>query len=377
MPLTAKQQNAIRIAPKSDRDRLRALFSAQAARSPNLPLPVGLQPQRTKAQARLPPVPRAATAKPQRVPRPRASLGYVFDGFDHRHLPHDESTAAYATTNFVSTHDFSSSPTVDKIIVIAPRHYNAAEGLYLSNLTDIIAEEFDAGQTHNAIAATAIVRSPLLSTPEYTASVAYTTVRGRVHNMSAEIECLGTSTGLVPPGSVYFGSVPYVEGSSNAGLGTKTLKETWANDSISVGYLKSFSAAGLVQRPVRVHANVAENVTYKMWNDLVVPSTSINLSTLRVCNAMEPIILFVPKAGESTTVVNYRLRIGHQWCSRWPNNPTMRATQVLHQPCSNSLWSEATSFMRNIGSTVASSAAAPIGAAMGRRAVEYGAEAFV
>jgi len=298
---------------------------------------------------------------------------YALDGFDPRHLPTDESTSAYATTNFVTTYEFVSSPTVDKIILIAPRNYNAAEGLGLTNLTDIIALEFDAADAQNAAVAVGSARSPILSTPDFAAGVTYTSVRGRMHNLSAQIECMGTSDGLVPPGSVWFGSVPYVEATSNSGLGTKTLKEAWANDSISVGYLKSHSASALVQRPVRVHANVAESVLFKQWNDLVVPSTAIALGTLRLHNALEPIMLYVPRAGSGTTVVNYRLSIGHQWCSRWPNDPTVRATQQVHPPSAPGVWAEASSMLREAGGIFANAAALPMGTALGRRiASEYG-----
>jgi len=303
----------------------------------------------------------------------RRNLSFALDGFDARHMPTDESTSAYATTNFVTPYEFASSPTVDKIILIAPRNYNAAEGLGLTNITDILAMEFDAAQLQNTTTAVGYIRSPIIKAPEFAATIGYTSTRGRLHNLSAQIECLGTSTGLVPPGSVWFGSVPYVESTQYSGQGTKTLKEVWADDSISVGYLKSYSAAGLVQKPVRVHANVSETVLYKQWNDFVVPSVTVGLSTLRLHNALEPILLYVPRAGDTTTVVNYRLSLGQQWCSRWPNDPTIRATQQVHPPTSPSLWSEATSMLREVGGTFANAAALPMGSALGRRiASEYG-----
>jgi hypothetical protein len=264
-------------------------------------------------------------------------------------------------------YEFESSPTVDKIILVGPRNYNTAEGLSLANVTDVIALEYDASIAINALVATGSARSPILSTPEFGSAATYTSVRGRLHNLSAQIECLGTSTGLVPPGSVYIGTVPFIEGTSQYGPGTKSLKEAWAMDSIAVGYLKSHSAAGLVSKPVRVHSNIAETVAYKTWKDFVVPPTTFNLATLRVCNSIEPIVLYIPKAGSATTTVQYRLSLGQQWCSRWPNDPAMRATQVIHPPTSNAVWSEATSFLRSVGGSFAAAAAEPLGAAFGGR----------
>jgi len=366
--LTAKQTAAINRAPKSDRARLNALFVAQSGKS-RQPLPVGLQPTRPKPStaSRTPP------KRPQRVPRSRLNALAAFDGFNHYHLPTDESTSAYATTNFVTTYDFATSNDVDKIIVVAPRHYSTLEGNSITNLTDILALEYDASISHTALAILGSARSPILRTPTIVTDMAYTAVRGRIHNLSAEVECLGTSIGLIPPGSIYVGNVPYIEGAANSGLGTKTLKETWAEDSIAVGYLKSFSSAGLVHHPVRVHANVAENVSYKQWKDFVVPASAVNLATLRLSNALEPIVIYVPRVGQSGTIVNFRLNIGHQWCTRWPNDPAMRATQEVHKPTSPDLWNEATTFLRGVGTTFANAAAMPLGTAAGRRmAAEFG-----
>jgi len=371
MPLSAKQTAALNRAPKSERARLQALFTEQSAQKKQ-PLPVGLQPRRpvpTKPARRARPL----TVRVERIPRQRLNALAAFDGFNHYHLPTDESTSAYATTNFVTTFDFATSSTVDKIIVVAPRHYNTIEGLGLTNLTDIIGLEYDASLTHSTLVSSGTIRSPILSTPPIASTVTYTSVRGRMHNLSAEVECLGTSIGLIPPGSIFMGSVPYIEGTANSGLGTRTLKQTWAEDSIAVGYLKSHSSAGLVHNPVRVHANVAENVGYKQWKDFVIPASTVEPATLRFSNALEPIVIYIPRVGESNTIVNFRLNVGHQWCSRWPNDPPMRATQEAHKPTSPDLWNEATSFMREVGTTFANAAAMPLGTAAGRRmASEFG-----
>jgi hypothetical protein len=293
-------------------------------------------------------------------------------------MPTDESTSSYATTNFVTPYEFSSAATVDKIIVIGPRNYATSEGLQPSNITDVIALEYDASSLQSSTNASGYVRSPILATPDFAATAGYTSVRGRLHNLSVQVECLGTSAGLVPPGSIYIGTVPFIEGTNFAGLGTKTLKETWAEDSIAVGYLKSHSAAGLVSKPVRIHANIAENVAFKLWHDFTIPTTGTNLATLRISNSLEPIVIYVPRvgAGATPTIVQYRVNIGHQWCTRHPNDPAMRATQILHKPSSSDLWNEASSLLRTAGGSFASAAAAPFGSAVGRRLLgEYGGAA--
>lgn len=362
MPLSAKQAAALRRAPPKLRAKMQANFNSQAQRKPR-PLPVGLQPQRTRAQLSLPAVPRML-----RLPN-RNSHAFALDGFDHRHLPTDESTAAYAVTNFVTPFEFSSSSTMDKILVIAGRH-NATSELYIkTNLTDTIGVLYNAASAQSSLFALATARSPILGIPALTTSPQFTSIRGRIHNLSVRVECLGTDTGLFPPGSCYVGRVPSLDGGSTAGLSSKTLKETWAEDSISVGYLTSFSASSLMSRGCTIHSTVAENVSFKQWHDMAVQGSTTETGVLSISTALEPIVIYVPRAGSGDAVVNYRVNIAQQWCTRHPNNPTMRATQTVHEPSSAGVWNDVVSQLRSAGGAVLSDLAPSAVRSVGSRLI--------
>lgn len=337
MTLTAKQAAQVDKAPQSQKAALRASYKRQNAGTTRQKQP----PSRPKK--------RAATLA---VPKP---LGYAFNAFDKRHLPVDEITAPYTTTNFMTVMDFDSSTTIDQVIVVCPRKRNLQE-LYLGPLTDYIAMRYDASeQIDGAIPVLETLRSPIIDAPAPLASDTFSSVRARLHNLSVRLTCLGTNTGLYPPGGVYLGTVPTIEtGSfSTGGVEGLTIKQAWADDSIAVGYLKSVSAARLQERPCVLHAAVAENVAYKSWSDMSVPAAGVDKGSLSFSTALEPIVLYIPRAGAGTTVVNYRLEIGQQWCSRHPHNIMLRSTQKQHPATSPSLWHAAVSAVKDIGENLA------------------------
>jgi len=353
MTLKPKQLAQVNKAPQANKASMRAMFERQNAQSPGQsqpqpkrraqrPTPVQQQQQQQQLQKQ------QQQGKPQSVPR---TLDYAFDGFDKRHLPLDEVTAPYTTTNFVSTMEFTSQHDMDQVIVVCPRMSVSQEN-YLGPLTDYIAMRYDAAEAiDGSIPALQEVRSPIIDAPAVTAALQYSSVRARLHNMSVKLECLGTNTGLYPPGSVYMGTVPVIE----TGLYSKgndeglTIKQAWADDSIMVGYIKSISAASLVEQPAVLHAAVAENVSYKSWRDMSVPASSTNKGALSFSTALEPIVLYVPRAGAIGTVVNYRVVIGQQWCSRHPHNVMLRSTQKQHPPTSSVDWQRALGAVKDVG----------------------------
>lgn len=336
MTLTAKQAAQVSKAPPAKKAALRAMYQRQNSQA--------------TAKAKAAPS-RAVHAKTlARVAVPRA-VPYAFDGFDKRHLPLDELTAPYTVTNFISVMEFGSSPTMDQVIVVCPRTSLAQEN-YTGPLTDYIAMRYDAAEAiAGSIATLEVLRSPIIDKPALTAAVQYSSVRGRLHNMSVRVSCLGTNTGLYPPGSVYLGTVPTIEtgSTSTGGEESLTIKTAWADDSISVGYIKPISAASLQEKPVILHAAVAENVSYKSWRDFALPGTGTNPGSLPFSTALEPIVVYVPRAGAGTTVVNYRIEIGQQWCSRHPHNVMLRSTQKQHPATPPNEWHKAVAAVKDIG----------------------------
>lgn len=240
---------------------------------------------------------------------------------------------------------------MDKIIVVCPR-VRLDQELYIGPLTDYIAMMYNADMSiSGTMDPLKTVRSPIINKPALTANTQYASVRARLHNLSVKLECLGTNTGLYPPGSIYLGSVPALETGSSSTPAEDQMKarEAWAEDSIEVGYLRSIPAASLVEKPVQLDAAIAENMSYKTWRDLMVPGNNVHLGSMSFSTAMEPIVLYLPRVGDGTTEVQYRLVIGQQWCSRHPHNVMLRATQKQHGATTPDLWHKAAAAVKDIG----------------------------
>jgi len=362
--LTSKQLRALANASPQSQQQLQASFSRQYALANK-----GWQPRREwwKEASSQTVVRRAPRKRQQRERQPARSgkhvtkvpraLGYAFDAFDHRHLPLDEVTAPYACTNFVSVLEFTSAVDMDKICVVSPRVYSsggfALQPQFPGPLTDVIAMLYDANESIDAaIPILEFLRCPIagrLSRPAAGQNAKHTTVRARLHNMSVSLECLGTNTGLYPPGSAYIGSVPNIETGPTTGDANTKLKAAWAVDSIEVGYLRSTPAASLVDNPVQVNSAIAESISYKSWRDIVVMASGHDLGSMAFSNCVEPIVVYVPRCGSGDTVVQYRLNIGQQWCSRHPTDVLLRATQKQYPPTPPGLWHTAVSAIKDIG----------------------------
>jgi hypothetical protein len=286
-------------------------------------------------------------------------LGFAFDAFDKRHLPTDDTTAPYTTTNFLSVLEFGSKTDMDQVIVVAQRLLGTQQN-HTGPGTDILALRYDASENvGGTISVLQTLRSPIVGAPAIGEQEQGFTVRARLHNLSVRLQCLGTNTGLYPPGSAYIGAVPALEigpAYTHAGSGPGSILQAWAEDSINVGYIRSTPAASLVQKPVLVHAAVSEAVTYKTWQDISVPSTARDLGNMGINTGLEPIVIFVPRAGAGDTVVNYRVEVAQQWCSRHPNNPVVRATQKQHPPTPSNVWNSAISSVKDIGEHLLQSA---------------------
>jgi len=333
MTLSPKQQAALAKAPPARKAALRAMYERQQSQKKKAP------PQLKSAPAR----------KTMPVPKP---LSFAFDGFDKRHLPLDELTAPYTTTNFVGVLEFSTTPTMDQVVVVCPRAYKADGQTGPGGLTDYIAMVYDANETiDGAIPVLDYLRAPIIDIPTIDASVQHTSVRARLHNLSVRLECLGTNTGLYPPGSAYIGTVPMIEtGNGSTGqVEALSIRQAWADDSIAVGYLKSVPAASLVQRPITIHSAVAETVSYKTWRDMFVPSTAADKGSLAFVSSLEPIVVYVPRTGAGTTSVQYRLVVGQQWCSRHPHNVMLRSTAKQHPATAPGIWHQALGAVKDVG----------------------------
>lgn len=336
MTLTAKQQAQVAKAPQARKAALTAMFKQQNSGTTNK--------QRTQTTRNQPRAPLARKALA--VPKP---MGYAFDGFDKRHLPLDEKTAPYTTSNFINVMSFATKHNEDQIIVVGLRTQYAQE-VWAGALTDYIAMLYNAAHTNDpTLVAADTVRTPLLGDRVQIGSTQRFSVRGRLHNLSVRLQCLGTNTGLYPPGVCYVGTVPSLEIGYHNLPNNASLKDAWANDSIEVGYLKPVSAASLIDKPVCLDASVTEAITYKTWNDFMVPPSSANIGSFPLSQGMTPIMIYIPRCGTEQTQVEYKIEIAQQWCTRHPFNVMMRATQKQHEPSHSTEWTKALNNVKDIG----------------------------
>jgi len=380
-----KQQKRIDEAKGPLKARLRQQYRRQKALN---------ESQRTKGGAAAPPpVPRAARRQRaatlpglqmngvygMKAPNPYPLHRHLaaFSGFDKFHLPTDEQSAPYRVTNLINIMEFPTACDMDQIIVICPRTISDRE-LRLSVTTadpvriptadgplcDIIAVRYNAatgvndhqdylGEYERAAFAGLI--------PEPASSFTTLSVRARIHNMSVKVECLGSDGGYYPSGNLYIGTVPMIEGGGsaeapsggvpNTSSNYYSMKNLWAQNAIQVGYLRSHSAHSLLDGKV-FHSTVAENVTYKKWHDVIVQAQNMKEGAFPFQMSMEPIVIYVPRAGTSAVQMRYKLTIGTQWCTRHPTDVLLRAGQEHHEPSHPHDWNSAIQNVRNFSQGV-------------------------
>jgi len=370
-----RQQKRIAEAKGPQKARLRNQYRAQknqtAAQKTNggtpVPPPV---PRAARRQRQRPQNPVYGMSKPN-LPPAHAHLA-AFSGFNDFHLPTDEQTAPYKVTNLINIMEFASDPNMDQIVVICPRVVTdremrisgtSADPWMIANangpLCDVIAVRYNAAsgvndaQNHLGDYERAAFAGLI---PEPPSSYSTLSMRARIHNMSVRVECLGCDGGFYPSGNLYIGTVPMIEGggSAEAPSGGQpnttsnfyTMKKMWAENSIAVGYLRSHSAHSLLDGK-EFHSTVAENITYKSWNDVIVQATNMCEGSFPFQMSMEPIVVYVPRAGTSTVQMRYKLTIGTQWCTRHPTDVLLRAGQRRHEPTHPTTWNSAMQTVRN------------------------------
>jgi len=295
-------------------------------------------------------------------------------------MPLDEITAPYNVSNFITVLDVQSSTTMDKLVVIAPRTQKP-QSIYTGPLTDIIAMVYDGADTVNSdMKVLQVARAPILGpsiTPPILPVISTTEpapdndedteVRGRLHNMSVRLECLGTNTGLYPPGSAYIGTVPNIEAGYHSVKKGQSIKSVWADDSVQSGLLQSMPAARLVEHPTEVHASICENVSFKTWRDFrrhpIASSTtatsdghlyaSDDAGAMPILTSLEPILIYIPRCGAGSTRVDYRVVIGQEWCTRHAHNVLLRSTAKQHSATPSSVYQNAINAVKTHGPALA------------------------
>jgi hypothetical protein len=88
-------------------------------------------------------------------------------------------------------------------------------------------------------------------------------------------------------------------------------------------------------------------MSYKAWRDFKIPDSTVLPGSIGCSTALEPIVIYIPRCGAASTVVEYRLVVGTQWCSRHPHDVMLRSTQKQHPATSPDLWHRAVSAIKD------------------------------
>lgn len=369
--LTAKQQAALAKCQPAQKAALRATYLRQNQSTNPAPRKQRNQPAQGRGQG--------AGGALQPIPRNPACLKWGFNAFIKQHMPTDEMTAPYSVTNFIDFMEFPTSPSANYVCVFAPRMMYWGEQ-FTGPMTDLIGVVYNGASTMASPTVVHTMRSAVVDQPPnptgQDAQPIYFSNRLRLHNMSVKVECLGTNTGLVPPGNIWIGAVPYLEvgqHSDTAVSASQDLFHQIAMDAINVGYLRSVSAATLQDKAIICHSAVAEHNAYRRWYDIAVPplgGSQYSDGTAPLLTSLEPIVVVIPKVGTSSdNAVNYRLTVAQEWCSRTPHNTLLRATQRQHQPTPPSIFNQAIAHVQDIGRVIAERAGPAVVDAVASRAV--------
>lgn len=412
MVLSVKQRKAIAAAPPNQRTRMRNAFQNQNNVSRRMPANSSVSFGRQNALAILPNKSlNRRTTQMGRIPRPlgRAlpNLGWAFDGFDHRHLPIDEKTAPYVVSNYLNYMIVETS-SYGKLVVIAPRvrpatgtggalnntpgvyeHAHASQvkvdppGVVTESGETIYTTVRDTAHWHpgqktgpmsNIIAyvyTSSAQVGPALQHEDFlecdvlgdsgwlgTSEIFYSD-RIRLHNMSAQVECLGASQGLYPKGMLYAGAVPsldmpdeHVTHHIGAMTGNaSSAAEMWATPAMKTGYIRGYSGAALLTKPVQITSAVSETIEYKKWSNGFKPQSNTYHGAYPIGLGLEPILIYIPAVAGVT--VQYRISVGTQWCSRHPMDVRLRSKQLNYRPTSPDLWQQAGAHVKDAAQTVA------------------------
>lgn len=396
--LSPKQRAAIRRAPPAQKAALKKLYESQPRKGQGAGLMQGfyspMKPAAKKAAMRgsgggntAPKKKPAARILPlQRIPR-QIGCSWAFDGFDERHMPTDDVTAPYLVTNFISVLEFSSRTDKDAVVVVGPR--GVSRGGSLTAVSDILGVVYNGASHTHAVPKNAdgfngvtvyldgntgtdgvdYIRSPVLGAP-LPSNQSGTDTRGRLHNLTIKVECLGASNSMIPTGGIYIGAVPMLEGPNIAsgttgGVNTvdppgsallATIKQRWVEPNITTGYIKSVRAADLMYHPVCLSAAVNEHVEFRKWSDIVLIGSSQEPASLSFAAGLEDLVVYVPRTGDVHSRVFYRVSVGHQWCTRHPADPILRAAQRQYAPSSPAAFQSALKGVKNIGEVIAKKA---------------------
>jgi len=291
-----------------------------------------------------------------KVPRPLRMERHPLNAFNNIHLPLPERTAPYITTSLVESLEVSTA-SYGQVVIVAQRSGYDPE-FNLGPVTDYIAIVYNAADTVDKadsalLTPLKVARHKLADGLPRGYNSTYFSLKHRLHNLSARIECLGTTGAGMPPGDTFVGRVTMAEtgSTSSAFRNASTYYDAFVDKARSVGVLRSITNASLQRRPLTMHAIVAEPERYKEWSDLYIPPASAGINALDTWPGLTPLIWYIPpQIGDS--VVSFRMNIAMQFCSRHPDVLVARANHRQQEPSTHSAWNAAVSSVEDIGEAI-------------------------
>jgi len=183
-----------------------------------------------------------------------------------------------------------------------------------------------------------------------------------LHSLHAEVTCTGSASGVLPTGNVWAGAV------------TQPINRLagWANwNSIAAGLqtrrnLRMFTAYETMTKPISVCSYPMDAVAH---SEFLWMSGHSALSD-ELHRAMTPIVLVF---GPTSARNDYTVSLTIEWRMREAVDPFLQSTHKPYMPASESVWSQLSAHLSNIGGFVKSAGEDPFVQAAVRGAITVGA----
>lgn len=182
-----------------------------------------------------------------------------------------------------------------------------------------------------------------------------------MHSFHAEVTCTGSASGVLPSGNVWAGAVSQPLNRLSG----------WANwNSVALGLqtrrsLRMFSAYETMSNPLSVCSYPLDAVAHSefLW------MSGLSATSDELHRSMTPVVVVL---GPTTAVNDYTVSLTIEWRMREAIDPFLQSTHKPYVPTPESVWSQLSAHLSNIGGFVKSTAEDPNVRAVVRGAIAAG-----
>lgn len=308
-------------------------------------------------RARAPPVPPAPSRRRNRQGRPSNGPGNALSAYDARslgHLPGPRACAPYTVVRERVTFYVKSNVSGQNTVALIGPYVQGAHGSSGGEHLASTVTTTGVGTDVPGVTETALTSNLFNGVTAQTKSCS-------LHSLHVDVTCTGSSSGVLPTGNVWAGAV------------TQPLNRLsgWTSwNAIATGLqtrrnLKMFSAYETMTKPISVCSYPLDAVAHSEF--LWMSGTSA-LSD-EMSRAMTPIAVVF---GPTTAINDYTVSLTIEWRMREAVDPFLQSTHKQYMPASESVWSQLSANLSNIGGFVKSASEDPTVQSLVRGAITAG-----